>query len=58
VGDPNDKPGRLRRFWNWISRGFNSADIIIDSLQSYVPGLSFVGEFKKQLGNLLQREPL
>ena len=58
VGDPNDKPGRLRRFWNWISRGFNSADTIIDSLKSHVPGLSFVGEFEKQLGNLLRREPL
>jgi hypothetical protein len=47
-----EKPGRLRRFWKWLKRGFNSADIIIDSLDKYVPGLSFVGEFKKQVDNL------
>jgi hypothetical protein len=56
-GPPNEKPTRLQRVWKWISRGFKSADIIIGSLKPYVPGLSFVGEFKKQLENLLRKEP-
>ena len=42
-----------RKIWKWLPKGFNSADIIINSLQNSVPGLSFVGEFKKQLQNLL-----
>lgn len=51
-----EKPSRWRRFWKWLKRGFNSADIIIDSLDKYVPGLSFVGEFKKQVDNLTPKE--
>jgi hypothetical protein len=39
-------------FLKWVKKGFKAADIIIDSLSS-IPGFSFVGEFKKQLENLL-----
>ena len=42
-----------QKIWNWLPKGFKSADIIIGSLQNSVPGLSFVGEFKQQLENLL-----
>jgi hypothetical protein len=43
---------RGTNFFKWLKKGFKAADIIIDSLSS-VPGLSFVGEFKKQLENLI-----
>lgn len=40
-----------QRFWNKLSKAFNSADIIIHSLEKFVPGLSFVGELLKQTKN-------
>jgi len=54
-GEERSSPPKpwYKRVWNKLSKGFNSADIIIDSLQNSLPGLSFVGEFKKQLQNLL-----
>ena len=36
----------------WLPKGFNSANIILDSM-AFVPGISFVSEFKKQIENLL-----
>ena len=52
---PEEKPGFWGRLKNGFKKVFNSADVILDSLESYVPGLKFATEFKKQLESLSQK---
>jgi hypothetical protein len=52
---PEKKPGFWGKFKNGFKKVFNSADVILDSLESYVPGLKFATEFKKQLESLSQK---
>ena len=42
----------MEKAQHWSKKGFNSADIILDSL-AFILGVKFVREFKKQIENLL-----
>jgi hypothetical protein len=48
---PSDSESWWEKFRYKLSKAFNSADIIIHSLERFVPGLSFVGELLKQTKN-------
>ena len=45
-----------KRLSNKLSKAFTSADIIIGSLEKFVPGLSFIGEFLKQTKNWIPEQ--
>lgn len=52
----SDSESWPKRLWNMLSKAFNSADIIIGSLEKFVPGLSFVGELLKQTKNWIPEQ--